>query len=134
MRQFGQLTHTDQMLPACTWPGTESLLALPNQSFGCSFMRVASCMPRSVRPVQRRRNTTPVTLYFHMHLCQGPAPFCTPRREQRGRRSLQTHLSALYPWHTLTQHRTRSWLAWLSPRYLHTMFPPRLKPTTTSWV
>lgn len=48
--------------------------------------------------------------------------------------SLQTYLRALYPWHTLTQHRTLSWLAWFSPRYLHTMFPPRLKPTTTSWV
>lgn len=45
-----------------------------------------------------------------------------------------THRSALYPWHTLTQHRTFSWFACVSPKYLHTMFPPRLKPTTTSWV
>ena len=45
-----------------------------------------------------------------------------------------THLSALEPWHTLTQHKTFSWLAWVSPKYLHTMLPPKLKPTTTSWV
>ena len=45
-----------------------------------------------------------------------------------------TNLRALYPWHTLTQHTTRSWFDRFSPRNLQTMFPPRLKPTTTKSV
>lgn len=87
MRQAS--SHTDQKLPACTWPGTENLFALlteslfvlPNQqSFGSFFRKAASHTLQSVRPVPCKRTNTLSTVPFHMDPVRHLPPPTPPER------------------------------------------------------
>lgn len=86
MRQAS--SHTDQKLPACTWPGTENLFALlteslfvlPNQqSFGCSFRKAAShtlqCQTSSMQEKQHA---------LHRALPHGPVRHLPPPTPPEG--------------------------------------------------